>query len=37
MQGLRPVRKVVYAKVEVERMRGPKYYKLQKKDCLSRD
>ena len=31
MQGLRLVRKIVYARVEVEKMREPKYSKLQRK------
>ena len=37
MQGLRLARKIVYARVEVERMRESKYSKLQRKDCLSTD
>ena len=37
MQGLRLVRKNVYARVEVERMTEPKYSKLQRKDCLTTD
>ena len=37
MQGLRLVRKIIYARVEIERMGGPKYSKLQRKDCLSTD
>ena len=32
MQGLRLARKIVYARVEVERMRETKYSKLQRKD-----
>ena len=35
MQGLRLVGKIFYARMEVERMREPKYRKLQRKDCLS--
>ena len=30
MQGLRLARKIVYARVEVERMREPKYSKFQR-------
>ena len=37
MQGLRVVRKIVHARVEVEKKRELKYYKLQSKDYLSRD
>ena len=37
MQGLRLVRKIVYAGVRVERMRELKYSKSQRKDCLSMD
>ena len=37
MQGLRLVRKIIYARFEVERMQEPKYSKLQRKDCLSTD
>ena len=37
MQGLRLVRKIFYARIEVERMREPKYRKLQRKDYLSTD
>ena len=37
MQGLRLARKIVYARVEAEIMREPKYIKLQRKDCLSTD
>ena len=37
MQGLRLVRKIVYASVEVKRMQETKYSKFQKKDCLPTD